>query len=210
MAVLDKTRNGKAATPLPVDGQRLLLHDVPWKAYRLLGDLLDERNLHLTYDEGRLEIMPLSLEHERGKCVLRMIVDVLGEELDVPLRSYGSASQQRGDLQKGLEPDQCYYSRHRRAVARKKRLDLRRDPPPDLALEVDITHSSLDRLAIYAQLGVPEIWRYDGSILEFLILGQESYQVSETSPTFPGIRSDQLLDFVTMGQNMDDGPFRRK
>lgn len=210
MAVLEKKKRLPRRAALPVDGKRLVLNEIPWKAYKQLSELMGESNIHLTFDQGRLEIMPLSMEHERNKCVLRMMVDVLAEERNLPIKSVGSMTHQRDDLEKGLEPDQCYYHRNLRAVLRKKWLDLSRDPPPDLALEIDITSSSLNRMAIYAALGIAEGWRFDGETLIFHVLDDGDYRPSEQSPTFPGFHAAELIPFLALGQRLDDAAFRRR
>ena len=101
-----------------------------------------------------------------GLYFLGRIIDILAEELEIPYDAGGSTTHKREDLAKGLEPDQCYYIRNEPLIRGRMELDLTHDPPPDLAIEIDISRSSVTRLGIYAALGVPEVWRYDGEALQ--------------------------------------------
>lgn len=186
-------------------GQRLLLHDVPWTRYERLLRALDDRHLRLTYDRGTLEIMTLSHEHEGTSYLLGRFVDVMTEEADLPVKAGRSTTFRRRKKEKGLEPDNCYWIANEKKVRGKKKIDLKVDPPPDLGLETDITHSSLDRLSIYAALGVPEVWRFDGKHLVFLILGPSGkYSEADASPTFPFLQPQILLRFLGMAASQDE------
>lgn len=127
--------------PSTATSQRVILHGVSWETYqRLLTDLQDSHAAHFAYDQGRLEIMVLSAEHEEDKAVLTLLVNVIAEELGIDVRSFGSATFQREDLDRGFEPDACFYIAHEAQVAGKKKLDLAIDPPPDLIIEINITN----------------------------------------------------------------------
>jgi Uma2 family endonuclease len=102
----------------------------------------------------------------------------------------------RSLLRKGIEPDNCYYIQSEPLVKDKQTLSLETDPPPDLAIEIDITHSSINKLELYAALGVTELWRYNGQIIKFYHLQNQDYQESELSPTFPFLSSDELTQFI--------------
>ena len=158
---------------IPATPGRLLLYDVPWTRYERLLRALDDRHLRLTYDRGTLEIMTLSHEHEGTSYLLGRFVDVLTEEADLPVKAGRSTTFRRRKKEKGLEADNCYWIANEKKVRGKKKINLKVDPPPDLALETDITHSSLDRLGIYRALRVPEVWRFDGKRMVFLILGPD-------------------------------------
>ncbi|MBI4604916.1 MAG: Uma2 family endonuclease [Planctomycetes bacterium] len=152
-------------------GQHVLLQNVSWPTYQaLLSDLGDHRRGRLAYDRGKLEIMSPSLAHERFRRVIGRFIEAFTEELGIAVLSAGSTTLQHELRERGVEPDECYFVQNESLVRRRRRLDLSRDPPPDLALEIDVTKSSLDRLEIYAALGVPEVWRYDGRKLTFLQL----------------------------------------
>jgi Uma2 family endonuclease len=179
--------------------QRLVLTGIPWTTYKRLLRLFDNRHLRITYDRGELEIMTLSPEHERLKCLLAYLLLVLVEELGWNMASFGSMTMKRRQRRRGLEPDSCYWIQNEPAVRGRDRVDLRKDPPPDLALEVDVTHSSLDRLSIYAALGVPEVWRFDGQALAVHLLGTgKTYAESPQSRAFPFLPMTELVRFLGM------------
>src|SRR5262249_29254374 len=146
--------------------QRVTLHCVSWAAYVGIGEFLRDQPIRLTYSHGSLEIMTLSLEHERAKKLLARLVEALTEEFNVPAECGGSTTCRREDLERGLEPDECYWNEHQAQMRGKPNFDPETDPPPDLAIEVEITRSVLNRLGIYAALGVPEVWRYDGQTIQ--------------------------------------------
>lgn len=205
MTALAQTRPEPAPAPDRSGAQRLVLYGISWPAYRAIADALGEQPVHLTYDRGALEFMTLSPEHERYKSLLGILVNVLAEELDVRIASFGSMTHQREDLQRGLEPDECYYHHHLPAMRGKRRLDLVSDPPPDLVVEVDVSRSSLNRMAIYGALGVPEVWRFDGTDLRaFQRKLDGEYQEVPRSPTFPGLAVSGLVRFLRQGEAEDD------
>ena len=150
-----------AAPPatLPAN-DRVVLYNVSWETYATLRKNLGESPIRLTFDGNNLEIMSPSRWHERAKTLLGRMVEALTLELNIPVSSGGSMTFQRADLERGLEPDECYWIANETVVREKLELDLTTDPPPDLAIEVDISPSRLDRPRIYAKLQVPEIWRY--------------------------------------------------
>src|SRR5262249_14198874 len=152
------------------------------------------------YDQGVLEIMVLSAEHEASKHALALLVDVLAEELDINVYGFGSTTFRREDLNRGFEPDACFYIQQGERVRGKKKLDLTVDPPPDLVVEVDITSPSLNRMAIYAALGVPEVWRYDGARVTITCLDGSVYVVSEESVALPRVSSRQLSQWMEDSQ----------
>src|SRR5262249_518426 len=147
----------------------VVLSGVRWHTYEALLHDLGGRHIRLTYDRGNLEIMAPLFRHERYADVLAELVKALARAAKRRTGGAGSTTFRREDLERGLEPDRCFYIDNLVAVAGKLELDPAHDPPPDLAIEVDIWSSSLNRLEIYAALGVPEVWRYDGEHFEVLL-----------------------------------------
>jgi Uma2 family endonuclease len=144
----------------------------------------------LKFDDGRL---------------LGVMVFVLTEELGLPLKHGGSTTLRRKLKQRGIEADECFWIANAHRMAGRRRLDLRTDPPPDLAIEVDVTHSSLNRFAIYAALGLPEVWRVDGNTMSFYVLGTgPTYTTAAVSPTFPLVTPADLLNFLQQGRQAGD------
>lgn len=183
--------------------QRIELSGISWETYeRLLAELRDRR-LRLTYYRGNLEIIAPSLEHEFYKKVIGRFVETLAEELKVKIYPLGSTTFKRPELS-GAETDECFYIQNRRSVQGKKRLDLE-DPPPDLVIEIDITSSSENRLAVYADLEVLEVWRYDGESLKIYQLQNQEYIQVNKSLAFPGVAITEIAQFLqqAMDTNID-------
>jgi Uma2 family endonuclease len=185
---------------------RVILPNISWQTYQsLIKDFEPEPSLRLTYDRSTLEIrMPLD-PHETYKKLLGRLIEVATEELDIEIRSLGSRTCDREDLARGLEPDQCYYIQNEAIVRGIAQIDLNQFPAPDLALEIDITSSSLDRLSIYAALGVPEIWLYDGQTLTILSLQKNGKYISqERSIALPFLKAEDLLRFLALKNTMGE------
>lgn len=185
------------ATLIPTPQAGVLLKNISWQTYEsLVNELAEQRGIRLTYDRGTLEIMTPSAPHEGNKQILGRFVETVTEELNVEIRSLGSLTCRREDLERGLEPDQCYYIDNEGIVRNLKEIDLNQDPPPDLVIEIDITSSSINRMELYASLGVPELWRYDGSRLIFYQLEGQEYVEREVSPHFPFLSPTEIMGFV--------------
>jgi Uma2 family endonuclease len=192
--------------------QRFVLPSVSWRAYeRLLRVFADRPGVRLTYDRGLLEIMTLSHEHEKQDRLLGRFVVVLTEELGLPLQSGGSTTLRRRKRKRGLEPDECYWIAREALVRNKDKIDLRVDPAPDLALEIDITRSSLNRLAIYERLNFPEVWRLEGQTIVCYLLGSDGkYAVSTVSRAIPGLVVAELVPFLNLRGQMDENAIIRQ
>ena len=165
-------------------GQQLLLKGVSWQMYEnILEELGEKRAARVNYSQGLLEIMTPLPEHEFDKEIIGDLVKALLEELNIEFVPLGSTTYKNKQMLSGLEADQCFYIQNEAAIRGKKRIDLNIDPPPDLALEIDIT--SRTRLSNYEALGVPELWRYDGQSLEINVLESGKYIKSNMSRNFP-------------------------
>jgi len=199
------------ANPLDQNGaakgeQRFLLSDLSWQNYLTIGNaLLDRPGLRLTYDRGRLEFMTTSPKHEIYKKWLSRFIDILGEILNLPKVSAGNMTFQKEELDRGLEADDCFWIAHEPEMRGKLTWDPKRDPPPDLALEIEITRSVLDRLGIYASLEIPEVWRFDGSGLEVLRLQPDGvYQTVPESLFLGQLPIGELVRFLSQAETADD------
>jgi Uma2 family endonuclease len=185
-------------------GRSLVLDNVDWRTYsRLLRAFDGRRSVRMTYDRGWLEIMMASYQHEGPAYLLGRCVDVLTEELNLTIAGGGSTTFRKRRKLRGLEPDNCYWIYSEPKIRGKKRIDLRVDPPPDLAIEIEVSRRVLKRLPIYAALGVPELWRYDGQHLAFLILDAGQYLEQPSSKTFPGLSSADLARVLALEGQMD-------
>jgi len=165
-------------------GQRVLLQNVTWAELEaILEELGEHRAARIAYDRGMLEIMAPLPEHEDDKEIISDLVKALLEELDIEFRCLGSTTFKNQFMEKGIEPDQCFYIKNEALIRGKKRLDLTIDPPPDLALEIDIT--SRTHPNIYLALNVLELWRFEKGSLKINLLQNGNYVESQSSLNFP-------------------------
>jgi len=170
---------------------------VSWATYEhLLADHLDSSSPRFTYDGGTLEIMSPSNEHEEINRNISSLIDMIVIEWKLDLRPLGSTTFKRQDIQRGFEPDSCFYIRRAASIKGKRKIDLATDPPPDLVIEIDITSGSIDKLPIYAALGIPEVWRYVGHRLVMLTLAGDAYVETEQSIALPGLTGEMIVRFI--------------
>lgn len=189
-------------TLLTLPTEIIHLSGISWQTYETLRSELSDRHFRLTYNRGTLEIMAPSPEHELSKEVLGRFIETLAEESELSIYPLGSTTFQKQKLS-GAEPDKCFYIRNIALVRGKKRLDLTIDPGPDLAIEIDITSSSPNRLQVYADLGVAEVWIYDGESLTIEQLQNGVYSKSQTSQFFPNISILEIAGFVQQARTVD-------
>jgi Uma2 family endonuclease len=178
-------------------GALLRLQNVGWDDYEFLLTQMEEYPGHrLSYDCGRLNIVSPSLQHERYKVFAQKLIDILAEEMGLDIEPAGATTFKSKLLKKGLEPDECVYVQNAAHVIGKRSIKPDEDPPPDVAVEIDLSSDSIDKLPIYAALGVPEIWRYDGSVAHFYKLAGESYEVTQDSVSFPGFSVRDFAQYM--------------
>jgi Uma2 family endonuclease len=177
--------------------QRVLLHNISWQTFQaLLIELGENRASRLTYDQGWLEIMAPLAAHENANRLIELLIGILVEELNLEIKRTGSLTCKRDELARGVEPDSCYYIQREAQVRHKDQIDLTIDPPPDLVVEIEYTLAALPKLPIYAALGVPELWRYNGKQLVIYQLVAGNYQVCQSSPTFSPIKVTEIPKFL--------------
>lgn len=168
-------------------GQRVLLRNISWNEFeQILDELGNSRASRLAYYRGMLEIMVPLAAHEDGKILISNLVEILLEELDIEFRNLGSTTFKRRDMASGVEPDACFYIQHEAVIRGKNKIDANFDPPPDLAIEIDITSVSEIKKSSYEALGVPELWIYDGRSLQIYVL-QHQYVATHQSQIFPNL-----------------------
>lgn len=182
-------------------GAVTILNKVDWETYdHLVKDLMGRREVRLSYDNGRLEIMALSMDHEIPAKLLPHLILVLAQACGLNFLSVGSSTLRKRPKAKGTEPDDCFYFNEFEKISGKSTIDLSVDPPPDLAFEVDITSPSLNKFPIYAEIGVPELWRFTESGIIFYLLVGSDYVETPNSGLFPFLSSDALLKFLRRGE----------
>ena len=182
-------------TEILTDG--ILLHNIKWSTYEaLLRDHPDAAMPRFTYDRGDLLIKRNSALHEQLKCNLELIVMLLTEVFEVEGRSYGSTTFKRKDLQRGFEPDSCYYFKHERRMRGRKRIYLPKDPPPELVIDIDISRPKIRKLPVFAAFGIPEVWQFDGHELHIFVLHGEEYTKSQNSLALPKVTVEAISKFI--------------
>ena len=183
------------ASPPPVEN-RMLLSDVSWSTFLDLARS-DRAGARFTYDHGYLEIMTVSLRHERIKKRMARMIEAAAVRINAPIVGAGSTTLKIEMKKRGIEPDECYYIAHAEALQDMDELDLSVAPPPDLAVEVDISRSSLNQLAIYADMGVPEVWIYDEEAIHIWVRQADGqYREAPRSASFPFLPMHEFLEFV--------------
>jgi Uma2 family endonuclease len=189
------------AAPPPVGttdhDQVVVLPRVSWETYeRLLTDDEDRRVPRLSYDRGLLEIVSPSFPHERDAVTMSRIVDIVAAQLDVPVLSVGSMTYRRKHRERGFEADGGFYVQHEARMRGRTDLDPTVDPPPDIVIEMETSRSALDKLALFAALGVPEVWRCRGDQVAIYVLEGETYRPSATSRALAVLTADVLTSFL--------------
>ena len=187
-------------------GQRVVLRQVNWQQFEsILAEMGEHRATRLAYSKGTLEIVAPLPEHEQTKVVIADLLKVLLDEFDRNWEPLGSTTFRREDMQAGIEPDECFYIQNHAAMIGRERVDLTTDPPPDLAIEVDITSST--QISAYEALEVPEIWRYSNRQLQIYILRDGRYVESSNSPTFPNFPVlEGISEFLAMSRTAGTRP----
>jgi len=185
--------------------QRTVLHNISWETFEtLLAETGEHRGSRFAYEDGTLEIMTPLFEHENPKIQFDRFILILAQELEIEIRSAGSTTLKRRIAKRGIEPDNCYYIQNELAIRGKETLNLETDPAPDLAIEIDITSSSVNKLGIYSALGIAELWRYNGRDLKFYQLREGQYVECEFSIAFPIISVSDISRFIQQSKTMGE------
>lgn len=192
------------ATPIIAE-QRTILQNISWETFEtLLAETGEHRGSRFAYECGILEIMSPLIEHESYKSIFGNLVIVLAEELGIEIKSAGSTTLKLKSANRAIEPDNCYYIQNELAFRGKQTLDLSTDLPPDLAIEIDITSTSVNKLEIYAYLGVPEIWIFNGRVLQFYHLVEKQYIECEFSYVFPLVSATEISQFIDQSKTIGE------
>lgn len=180
--------------------QKLILQGVGWDFYeRILEEFADSNALHFAYDDGFLEVEVPLAKHERPNRILQDLVSTICVEKEIDFINAGSTTFRERAKSKGVEPDTCFYIQNESKIRGKTDINLKNDPPPDLVIEVDVTSPSLNKMLIYAALGVSEVWLYKGKNVEFYKLYGGSYQEISNSVFFPRLSAEKATEFLQLG-----------
>lgn len=185
------------ATQQAIGEQRVVFQGLSWDAYQLILDTLPPtKNSRLTYDNGILEITVPLEEHEFYRSLIEYFIRGLVELMELPIKSMGSTKLNYPNLQKSAEPDGAYYIQNQPLV-KGRNVNFTQDPPPDLVVEIDIIHTDIAKNQFYADLEVPEFWRFNGKEWRIYQLNAGVYIEVEQSPIFPMIPKERLYLFLT-------------
>jgi Uma2 family endonuclease len=208
MTTLERSQSSTGTTEVD-DLQRFVFRKADWAFYQEVGERLEGRRAFITYYKGKLEIVTTSLLHEAISGLLVVIIRVLAEETNTPLKGAGAATLDRVDLDEGTAPDASFYIANERRMRGKQTIDLATDPPPDLAIEVEVTRRLGERKSIYRDLGVAELWLYGAAGLAIQVYQNGQYIGSERSPTFPLLSPQEISAFVANGLTQDETEFAK-
>jgi Uma2 family endonuclease len=194
-----------ADAPKPGEYRTVLSH-VSWQKYEtLLADLGRDRTARFSFERGQLEMMNPLEEHDRCHRLIESLILVITDELGWVVEGYAAPTLKRADLFLGVEPDAAYYLQNGAdAMANRQQIDLMQDSPPDLVFEVELSRSPLNKFAIYAALGIPEVWRYISKPGETFLQGQlfihclqgNTYQEDDFGRLFPFLSAGRILQFI--------------
>jgi Uma2 family endonuclease len=177
--------------------QRIVLHNISWETYEcLLADHENARVPRFTYDRGELEIVSPLPEHEDRRWATERLIETVIKELGIEFRNAGSTTFRRQDIERGFEPDACFYIQNEPAVRHNVVFDLHTDPPPDLVIEIDVTSSSMDKRGLYAAVGVPEIWRHANGRFTFMHIVDGEYAAGNESRVLPGVTATDVTGLI--------------
>ncbi len=186
--------------------ERFVLRNVGWSGYEALLAMIGDGHTRVTYDRGDAELMSPSSDHDDYAELIGDIVKAVAGELRVPYKSLRSTTWRKRSKERGLEADNCFYlASFPRIQGKRERFDLTVDPPPDLAVEVEISRSELDRMSVYAGLGVPEVWRFDGETLTIERLQDNGeYGTVERSAELPMVTPEEVVHWIKLAENNAD------
>jgi len=181
----------------PLAETRTLLRNLSWQTFKvMLAEMGTQRHNRIAYESGTVEIMTPLMPHENSNRMIEVFIGVMCEELGLELKRTGSLTLTRDDLERGGEPDSSYYLQNESLVRNKDNIDLAIDPHPDLVLEVEYSRSAINKLTLYASMGIPEVWRFNGNLLQVYTLAEGQYTEVELSPTFNPIPVKAMTGFL--------------
>jgi Uma2 family endonuclease len=160
---------------------------VTWEAYEAIGAALGESSsVRLTYLAGTLELMNPSKAHAWVKATIGRLIEAFAEEMGIDVSSYGSTTFRAKAKERGVEPDECYFRDEQQEL-------------PDLAIEVIFTSGAVDKLAVYAGLGVREVWLWKEGTIAAHWLRSGRYEQKRKSKLLPGLDLTELEELLRSG-----------
>ena len=183
---------------------RTVLENVAWDTYSALADQRRGSVPRMTYDNGVLEMMSPTREHENiGRLIGRM-VETYSERKDIEIISVASVTVKRSDLSKAFEADESYYIPHATQLLPKIELDFGVDPPPDLVIEIELTSSAIKKMQLFAAMHILEVWRHDGESLQMYRWEDGTYHLIESSLQLPGLTSHRINETLALRDSIGE------
>lgn len=183
--------------------QQVILHNISWETYeKILAEHDEISNPHFAFCDGELEIMVLGYQHESLKTKLSELATEIARVLEIDYETASSTTFSREKKQKGFEGNASYYFKNSDIIRTKKVIDLNIDPPPELVIEIDITHGSLPKFSIFSALGIEEVWRFDGDDVVFYRLENEDYKQVAESVCLPRVKSETVTELLFAAEEM--------
>jgi Uma2 family endonuclease len=183
-------------TLLTIPETRISLPNIRWETFLELAEQRSGSVPRMTYDQGTLEMMSPRRQHENIGCLIGRLAETFSEVREIEIVSVASTTFKRKDLKRAFEADESYYVQHADQIRPKEEVDLAIDPPPDLVIEVEITSSAINKLALFSAMGVPELWRHDGDSLQMFQLRSGQYESIESSSALPDLSAATINRFL--------------
>lgn len=197
MSAVLKTISNNRAKFSPEIVERVVLHGISWETYeRILNEHNEVSNRHFAYNEGDLEIMVLGYQHETLKARLSELITEIARILEIDYEGAASTTFRIKAKKKGFEGDATFYFKNAETIRKKTEINLSKDPPPELVIEIDITHGSLPKFPIFADLGIEEVWRFDGEKVRFHRLDGKRYKETTKSVCLKNVKSETVTKLL--------------
>lgn len=197
------TNYSEIVSQLPA-GSEIYLREQTWADYEDITESVGEASgLRISFDGENVKIMTLSTKHEKYVRLIERLIDNVSMRKRIKVLSFGSATIKSSRQERGSEPDCCFYVQNAELVARLDTIDFSRDVPPDVVVEIDIHHFSLDKFEVYSKLRVPEFWLYDGERMKIYQLEGGNYSAVKKSLALPILTDEVLTDFLNRLEKFD-------
>ena len=196
-----------ASIPSDESGDRwFVLENIAWEGYIAISDAVERPNLRVIYCDGRLTFVTESRKHGWSAECLGYLVVALAQGLGMNWEAAASATFRKEEKRGGVEGDKTFYfGEHARRMKGPKDIDLNIQPPPDLAIEVEVSHSADDAMIVWGRLRVPEVWRFDPIAMECSFWGRRrngTYARRDTSEAFPMLTPTDVVEQIRQASEL--------
>ncbi|WP_016950250.1 Uma2 family endonuclease [Anabaena sp. PCC 7108] len=192
-----------------ISEQRFLLPGYyTWKEFEIIETLTaDAAGLQITYLDGCIEFMTLGEQHENIKKIIAILIEAYLFEKGINFIPVGSATRRAKEKSASFEPDESYYIGEKAESCVGGSADLSKlsktKANPDLAIEVNITSGSIDKLEKYKRFNITEVWFWENNQLSLYHLKNDNYEQINQSELLPDLNIDLLASCVLMSSIID-------